>query len=410
MAESTMHVVREPGLQEPHSHSGSAGSAGLAGNARRAAQLMAHGPQDAGEPPEAPPPSLDFPLTWLLDHAAPPIQYRACADVMRLPPDEALAILPYASRTAIEIAVTQSLDGTWNERMLTLPSGKHRVRGVGTIPAARRLLEYGWDRESPTLAMARRPLFRLLAEDTDPRLSYELRGNSAHPEETRRGRQILREAAAAALAQAGYESDPRLRGAARRILERVDAYLESALSDKPWIRVGNQHVLSENAAPPSVHVLTMLAYMPIFRSEHYPEMERLTAYLMQPKPAQAAVQLYGKAIVNQPHLVMGDLLHNRNVADSDIPFALFWLETMARLGVLSRSENWTKLFERFASQRDSSGVWHPRKGGATPETESPYVWPIFPLEEKLDGDSRWTDVTFRIGLIARLLGWDINPI
>ena len=398
MADSATNVVREPQLQEPQAHVGYPGLSGTTGHAAPAESV------------EESTPTLDFPVDWLLDHATPPIQYRACIDVMRMHPEEGLCTLPYASETALRIAVTQSLDGTWNERMLTLPKSRTGVQGVGTIPAVRRLLEYGWDRESPTLANARRPLFRLLAEDSDPHFSYELRGNAQHPEETRRGRQILREAAAATLAQAGYESDPRLRGAARRILERVDAYLESALSDKPWVRVGNQHVLSEVAAPPSVYVLTMLAYMPIFRSEHYPEMERLTAYLMQPKPAQAAVQLYGKSIINQPHLVMGDLLHNRNVADNDIPFALFWLETMARLGTLARNENWMKLFERLVSQRDSSGVWHARKGGPAPTTDSPYVWPIFPLEERVEGDARWSDVTFRIGLIARLLGWEIRPV
>lgn len=401
MAESATNVAREPQLQEPQSH---VGYPGLTGHS------AGHLPQSGAEGPDEAPSSLDFPVEWLLDHATPPLQYRTWVEVMRMQADEGMGALPYASETAVRIAVIQSLDGTWGERMLTLPRVRTGVQGVGTIPAVRRLLEYGWDRESPTLALARRPLFRLLAEDSDPQYSYELRGNSAHPEETRRGRQILREAAAATLAQAGYETDPRLRGAARRILERVDAYLESALSDKPWIRVGNQHVLPEEAAPPSIYVLTMLAYMPIFRSEHYPEMERLTAYLMQPKPAQAAVQLYGKSVVNQPHLVMGDLLHNRNAADNDIPFALFWLETMARLGCLTRSENWVKLFERFVGQRDAHGVWHARKGGPTPVSESPYVWPVFPLEERLEGDARWTDVTFRIGLIARLLGWEINPI
>ncbi len=405
MPESATNVVREPHPQEPQSHTGYPSP-----SAHPTSALAGHAPAQATEGGDEPAPSLAFPVDWLLDHAAPPIQYRTCVDVMRLPADEGLSILPYASETALRIAVTQSLDGTWNERMLTLPRSRSSVQGLGTIPAVRRLLEYGWDRESPALAMARRPLFRLLAEDTDPHFSYELRGSSSHPEETVRGRQILREAAAATLAQAGYESDPRLRGAARRILERVDAYLESALSDKPWVRVGNQHVLSEGAAPPSVYVLTMLAYMPIFRSEHSPEMERLTAYLMQPKPAQAAVQLYGKSIINQPHLVMGDLLHNRNVADNDVPFALFWLETMARLGILSRNENWTKLFERLADQRDSHGTWHPRKAVAAPVSDSPYVWPIFPLEEKLEGDARWTDVTFRIGPIARLHGWEINPV
>jgi len=69
-----------------------------------------------------------------------------------------------------------------------------------------------------------------------------------------------------------------------------------------------------------------------------------------------------------------------------------------------------KLFERLVSQRDSSGVWHARKGGPAPTTDSPYVWPIFPLEERVEGDARWSDVTFRIGLIARLLGWEIRPV
>ncbi len=243
-----------------------------------------------------------------------------------------------------------------------------------------------------------------------PRCSTRSDGKRRATEITFRARQILREAAASALAQAGYEADPRIRATARRTLERIDAFLDSAISDKPWVRIGNRHVLSEGASPPSIYALTMLAHMPIFRSEHYPEMERLYAYLSQPKPSQEAVQLYGKEIVTQPHLVMGDLLHNKNVVDSDVPFALMWLETMARLGFLKRNETWMKMFERMVNDTTSGGVWHPHKGTETPSSESPYVWPMFPLEKSPEGDRRWTDVTFRIGLIARLLGWRINII
>jgi len=167
-------------------------------------------------------------------------------------------------------------------------------------------------------------------------------------------------------------------------------------------------VLAAEAAPPSIHSLTMLAYMPIFRSEHYSETERLYAYLTQPKPTQESVQLYGKEIINQPHLVLGDLLYNKNVVDSDVPFALMWLETMARLNFLKRNDNWVKMFERLVDDRDRYGVWHPHKGNEAPFSTNPYVWPIFPLEERLEQDARWSDVTFRIGLIARLLGWQIN--
>lgn len=361
-------------------------------------------------------PALEFPLGWILEHAAGPIAYRSAVEVVRLEGAAgSLAALPFVAPTALRLAVTQSLDGTWGGRMLSVPRAhRHAVQGVGTITAVRRLMEYGWDRETPPLVQARRPLFRLLAADDDPAYLYELAGTGTGRgmalEAVRRGRQILREAAAAALAQAGYESDPRLRGAARRIVERIDTYLESALSEKPWVRVGNRHVLSEDAAPPSVYALAMLAHMPIFRSEHYPQMERLYAYLAQPKPAQEAVQLYGKEVVTQPHLVMGDLLANRNVVDHDVPFAVMWLETMARLGFLRRNEHWLKLLERLVSDRDRAGVWHPHKGTAAPSTENPYVWPSFALEERLEGEARWTDVTFRIGLIARLLGWRIEPV
>lgn len=356
-------------------------------------------------------PQLEFPLEWLLDHAAPPITYRAYVDVARLPATRDIDALRLVSPTAIRLAVTQSLDGTWGGRMLTLPkSPKTGTAGVGTIPAVRRLLEYGWDRDTPPLAQARRPLFRLLAEDNDPHYLYELGANAKREETALRGRQILREAAAAALAQLGYEADPRLRGSARRVMERIDAYLDSALAEKPWVRIGNRHVLSQGASPPSIYALSMLAYMPIFRSEHYPEMERLYAYLSQPKPTQEAVQLYGSEVITQPHLVMGDMLHNKNIVDGDVPFALMWLETTARLGFLKRNETWLKLFERFVDDHGRDKVWHPHKGTSAPATSNPYVWPYFPLEETLEGDARWTDVTFRIGLIARLLGWRIKPV
>ena len=362
--------------------------------------------------PESTEPTLEFPLNWLLDHAAPPIKYRAFVDVAKLPAEPAMEALAMDSPYAMKMAVTQSLDGTWDQHMLTLPkSGKGGVAGLGTIPAVERFLEYGWHRDTPPLAQARRPLFRLLSEDTDPHFLYELKGGAKRPDMAIRGRQILREASSAALAHAGYESDPRLRGAARRAMERIDAFLDSALADKPWVRIGNKHVLAENASPPSIYSLMMVAHMPIFRSEHYPEMERLYAYLSQPKPTQEAVQMYGKDIITQPHLVMGDQLHNKNVVDADIPFALTWLEIMARLGFLKRNETWLKMFERFVDDCGRDRVWRPHNKSATiPTTTNPYAWPKFPLESTLEDDGRWTDVTLRIGIIARLLGWQVKLV
>ena len=119
--------------------------------------------------------------------------------------------------------------------------------------------------------------------------------------------------------------------------------------------------------------------------------------------------MVGKKMMPVPLLVLGDMLPHRNAVDADIPMALAWLETMARLNFLRRNETWSKMFERFVDDRGRDGVWHPHKGMATPKTPNPFVWPFFPLESiSTSGDERWTDVTFRIGLIARLSGRTIE--
>ena len=362
----------------------------------------------------APSPPIVFPLSWLIEHAAAPIAYRAITEVAKLPGSIAdqVASLPFTHRPALTLGVTQQADGTWNHSMLSVPSARaEHFEGIGTINAARRLLEYGWDKDTPPLIHARRVLFRLLAEDQDPEYLFELGGKNAADEDiARRARAILREAAAAALAQAGYEGDPRLRGAARRIIERVAAYLRSPLAQKPFVRMGNQHVLPPEAAPPSVYALHMLAYMPLFRNEHHDAMAALYHHLSQPMPRQEPIQLCGKQIIAQPHLVLGDMLPNRGVVDNDIVFAITWLELMARLGFLRKSDTWSKLYERFLDDRDAHGVWRPRKGLASTRSSNPFLWPMFPLDDHHTGDERWTDMTFRLGLIGRLSGRTIDVV
>ena len=186
-------------------------------------------------PYSAPSSPVRFPLGWLLDHGSAVIRYRSAVEVARLyngSVPKPVAGLPYLARTALLLAASQGVDGTWGQRMLALPSASGSgVDGVGMVLAVRRLIESGWDRESPPLAHARRLLFRLLAEDNDPAWLFDLRAQATDDVLVRLQRQQLREAAAATLAQAGYETDPRLRGAARRILDRVGTWLRS-----PWRR------------------------------------------------------------------------------------------------------------------------------------------------------------------------------
>lgn len=367
-------------------------------------------------PPLTPPVPADpvtFPLGWILEHGSPPLQYRAITEVARLDVDhDRAAALILGFKPALRLALAQSLTGLWNDSLLTVPAeGEDPYRTVGTIPAYRRLLEYGWDRESPPCLHARRILFRLLAEDNDASLLFEL-GEQAgdDPDLIHHKRIIVREAAAAALAQAGYEGDPRLRGAALRILHRVDTFLRSPLAEKPWMRVGNKHVLAPEVTAPSIHVLMMFAHMPLFRSEHHAQIDSLYAWVSQPLPRQESQQLVGNHIVPQPHLVLGDELSTRSTADADVPFAMLWLELMARLGFLRRNPTWLSLYERFLDDRDRDFVWHPHRGTAVPRSSHPAVWPMFPLDSTGEGEERWTDVTFRLGLIARLLGRPIDLV
>ncbi len=365
-------------------------------------------------PPPPPPPlaAMVFPLGWLLDHAAAPIKYRAAVEVARLSAGTALSNLPFSFAPAIRLAVMQSAEGIWNNAMLTVPPQRgDDFEHIGTMHAIRRLIEYGWDKESPPVYHARRILFRLLAEDNDPSLLFELtppEGKKVDRATVAGYRLHLREAAAATLAQAGFESDLRLRGAASRILEKIYGFLRSPLAEKPWIRVGNQQVLAADVHPPTVAALHMLAHMPLFRNEHHEEMEALYRWLIRPLPRQEQVQVVGQRLVPVPLYVLGDKLPHRNAVEEDVPAALAWLELVARLGYLRRNENWMKMHERFIDDCGRDGVWHPHKGMSQPRSSNPWVWATYPLEASHAGDDRWTDVTFRTGLIARLSGRPIT--
>jgi hypothetical protein len=249
----------------------------------------------------------------------------------------------------------------------------------------------------------------MLAEDNDPSLLFEFGGKTRIDDDAARfARQIMREAAAATLAQAGYADDPRLRGAARRILDRIAEFLASPLAEKPWVRVGNKQVLAPEAAPPSIYALHMLAYLPLVRTENYASLQAVYEWITRPLPRQEPVQVVGKKLVPVPHLVLGDVLPHRNAVDADVPFAVLWLELVARLGFLPRHDTWSKFVERFLDDRDRTGVWHPHKGMAMAKSTNPYTWAAYPLESQSSGDERWTDITFRAALIARLAGRTIE--
>ncbi len=337
------------------------------------------------------------------------VQFRTIVELGKLKSAADVERITLTQASAIRCAVTMSLDGSWGGRLFPLPGAAPHT---ATFSAFRHLLECGWDRESPALAVARRFLFRLLAMDEEPSMLYEQAATAGQSKElAKRLRANIRVEAAALLAQAGYERDPRVRGAAIRATQRVMDYLRSPLAAKPWIRVGNKQVLASEAAPPTMSFLRMAAFMPELRTEYHMGMELLGRHLMQPEPRQEPVQQIEGALVPVPHFVLGDRLPHRNALEADVPAALHWLEIMVRLGVFRRHEPWIKMFERFVESADRYGVWHPMKGDAMPVTTAADLIGWYPLEDvSTEGERRWSDVTLRVSLIAKLIGRDLNLV
>ena len=349
------------------------------------------------------------PVRWLMREATGAVQYRAIVELAKLKPAIEAQPITLLQASALKCAVTMNLDGTWGGRLF--PNAGEAPHNA-TFSAFRHLLECGWDRDSPPLAVSRRFLFRLLAMDEEPGMLYELGAAAgANKEYAKRLRAHIRVEAAALLAQAGYERDPRVRGAAIRATQRVMDYLRSPLAQKPWIRVGNKQVLDPAAAPPTMSFLRMAAFMPELRTEYHMGMELLGKHLMQPEPRQEPVQQIDGMLVPVPNAVLGDRLPHRNALEADVPAALHWLEVMVRLGVFHRHEPWIKMFERFVESADRYGVWHPMKGDDMPATTAAELIGWYPLEDQsTEGERRWSDVTLRVSLIAKLIKRDLTLV
>jgi len=349
------------------------------------------------------------PVRWLMREATGAVQYRAIVELAKLKPAIDAQPVTLLQAGALQCAVTMHLDGTWGGRLFPVAGASPHT---ATFSAFRHLLECGWDRESPPLAVSRRFLFRLLAMDEEPSMLYELAESAGSNKElAKRLRANVRIEAAALLAQAGYERDPRVRGAAIRATQKVMEYLRSPLAAKPWIRVGNKQVLDQAAVPPTMSFLRMAAFMPELRTEYHMGMELLGRHLMQPEPRQEPVQQIEGMLVTVPNAVLGDRLPHRNALEADVPAALHWLEIVVRLGVFRRHEPWIKMFERFVESADRYGVWHPMKGDDMPTTSAPDLIGWYPLEDQsTEGERRWSDVTLRVSLIAKLIGRDLNLV
>ena len=358
------------------------------------------------------------PVTWLLEHGSESIRLRTRRELAYQPvplPPEAFAEDEAAvadSKLAQAVIRKQKDNGVWGNNLLFLaPSAKDGIKDVGTIPQYRRLLQLGYPKSGRPFKLADRVLFRLLSRDEDPFLQFEFaKLHRDSPAAGEWAREHMREAAAAALAEAGYLEDPRLRGAAHKIASAVSAFLRSPLAEKPYVRSGSKTILNPEAHPPTWYSVAMIAAMPNLQRERAGFTERLGQYLGLAMSRKAFVWQVGKRVVKPELLLLGEPLGADPKGNArDIPLALHFIELLARINALHTNPVATRVLARLMSECNEEGVWRPKTLKAAPRAIHKITYHAYPLHvESKSADSRVVDVTFRLALIARLLGWPLE--
>ena len=358
-----------------------------------------------------------IPLTWLLEHAGPTIRYRAYVE---LAPEgfaapevlEAAHLAIPESKAAQAVVKKQKDTGVWGGNLLGLAiSPAQGIKDVGTIPQYRRLLQLEWPRTGRPFKLADRLLFRLLSRDEDPALLFEFqRLVKADVDAVAWARGIIREAASAALAEAGYVEDPRLRGSGHKIANAVSQFLRGPLAEKPFVKTGKTVALHPEASPPSWYSVAMIASMPNLQRERAGFTERLGHYLAQPAPKKSFVIQVGKRTVKPQHLLLGDPIEtDAKGSAKDIPLALHYIELLARMGALQWAPVASKVLGRLLKDCDEQGIWRPKNLRSQPKAINKITHHYYPLvTDAKTAEGRESDVTFRLALIAKLLGWSLN--
>lgn len=359
------------------------------------------------------------PLSWLYEAASHPIQYRTLTEVVPEPARdfERLAALRdeiVHYKEALAIVRKQKETGLWGANLLA--PGASKAMGwkeVGTIFQYRRLLELGWPPDARPFRFADRFLFRLLSRDDDPALLVEFqRAAKSDPGLGLWARSMGAQAAAAALARGAHQDDPRLRGAAHRIASDISMYLRSELAQKPFKKSQGKTVLDPLTYPPTVFSIELLAFMPAVQRERAGFLERLAAYFSTPTPRRSFFVLAGRKLLRPLFEVLGDPMHaDAQGRVDDVPFAVYWLELLTRLGIVRHVVPAARVLARLYSECDDQGIWSPAGLRVMPKSTNPVVAHYFPLEGPGKSPAqRQTDVTFRLALIARLLGMPLNII
>jgi len=356
-------------------------------------------------------------VTWLRTHASTPIRLRTLTEIL---PSEAVdrnevaalrsELLQYKGVT--EVIKKQRGNGVWASNILGLgPSKSLGIKDIGTVSQYRRLLELGVPATDGALRLTNRLFYRLLSRDADPKLLFEhQKAAKTNPDLVIWARASMHEAAAAALAHAGLVEDPRVRGAAQHVIDSLSHFLKSDAATKPTVKKGLRHILNPDAHPPSIYSVALLAYMPNFQREQASFIERLQEFLAQPAPKKSFVILVGKKSYKPTTQILGDPLQNDSAGrPTDLPFALHWIELLARLNWLRASPSAQRALARLLKDCDDDGVWTAKGLRSFPKSPTGLTRFTFPLERSdKKHEARRADVTFRLAHIAKLAGLELE--
>ncbi len=360
-----------------------------------------------------------MPASWIAEHACPSIRWRTATEILpagSLSESELTAlrreVVEY--RAVKQTIKKQGTTGAWGRNMLGVaPSAAQGIKSVGTVAQYRRLRELGLPASDRTFRLADRLLFRVLSNDQDPALLFEYqKAAKTNPELALWARDMIRQGATAALAEVGRKEDPRLRGAAHRMMSNVSQFLRSDVAENPIIRKGPRNILHPQACPPTTFCVAAVAYLPAVQRERAGFVERLGAYLTKPSPKRVyAIQL-GKKILKPTVTLLGNPLQaDASGKPKDLAFALHWIELLARMNGLENNTTAVRIFARLVRDCDETGVWSPKNLRALPKSPSKLADFAFPLEDDTRTmERRKSDVTFRLALIAKIQGLELEIV
>jgi len=135
-------------------------------------------------------------------------------------------------------------------------------------------------------------------------------------------------------------------------------------------------------------------------------LERLAAYFSIPTPRRAFAILAGKKTIPPLFEILGDPLHaDAQGRITDVPFALYWLELLARLGIVRHVPSAAKVLARLYSETDDQGCGSPLGCASRPNPRTPWfrTTSLSKAQARVPAQ-RQTDVTFRLRSSQGCLG------